>query len=37
MEAAILDTEEFQTEDVKSYNHAKIIYRTLKILSRFDD
>jgi Uma2 family endonuclease len=34
---AILETEEYQTEDIMSYNHAKITYRLAKSLSRFDD
>lgn len=29
--------EEFQTEDIMSYNHAKITYRLAKTLSRYDD
>jgi len=33
----ILEIEEFQTEDVTSYNHAKITYRLAKILSRYDE
>ena len=30
------EVEEFQTEDVMSYNHAKITYRLAKNLSRYD-
>lgn len=29
--------EEFQTEDVMSYNHAKLTYRLTKTLSRYDE
>jgi Uma2 family endonuclease len=37
MEPIVFDeVEEFQTEDVKSYNHAKITYRLAKNLSRYD-
>ncbi len=36
---AVLDVpfEEFQTEDIMSYNHAKITYRLAKSLSRYDE
>jgi Uma2 family endonuclease len=34
---AVLEIEEFQTEDIMSYNHAKITYRLAKTLSRFDE
>ena len=37
MEKAVLELEEFQTEDIMSYNHAKIIYRLTKILSQYDE
>jgi Uma2 family endonuclease len=37
METAVLELEEFQTEDIMSYNHAKITYRLTKMLSRFDE
>lgn len=38
METASFDLiEEFQTEDIMSYNHAKIIYRLTKTLSRYDE
>ncbi|MDZ7898765.1 MAG: Uma2 family endonuclease [Arcicella sp.] len=37
METAVLELEEFQTEDIMSYNHAKITYRLAKTLSRFDE
>ena len=33
----ILAIEEFQTEDIMSYNHAKITYRLAKTLSRYDE
>jgi Uma2 family endonuclease len=37
MESIVFDEiEEFQTEDVMSYNHAKITYRLAKNLSRYD-
>ncbi len=37
MESIVFDeVEEFQTEDVMSYNHAKITYRLAKNLSRYD-
>ncbi len=29
--------EEFQTEDIMSYNHSKITYRLAKTLSRYDE
>ena len=35
--ATVLEIEEFQTEDVMSYNHAKITYRLTKMLSRYDE
>ncbi len=34
---AVLEIEEFQTEDIMSYNHAKITYRLTKTLSRYDE
>jgi Uma2 family endonuclease len=38
METAVLDLiEEFQTEDIMSYNHAKLTYRLTKSLSQYDD
>ena len=37
MEKAVLELEEFQTEDIMSYNHAKITYRLTKILSQYDE
>jgi Uma2 family endonuclease len=37
MESIVFDeVEEFQTEDVMSYNHAKITYRLAKNLSHYD-
>ena len=36
METAVLELEEFQTEDIMSHNHAKITYRLTKILSQHD-
>jgi Uma2 family endonuclease len=38
MESIVFDEiEEFQTEDIMSYNHAKITYRLAKSLSRYDE
>ena len=34
---AILEIPEFQTEDIMSYNHAKITYRLTKMLSHYDE
>lgn len=33
----ILEIDEFQTEDIMSYNHSKITYRLAKTLSRYDE
>jgi Uma2 family endonuclease len=33
----LMIAEEFQTEDVISYNHAKLTYRLAKSLSRYDE
>jgi Uma2 family endonuclease len=33
----VSEIEEFQTEDVMSYNHSKITYRLAKTLSRYDE
>lgn len=35
--SAIEVSEEFQTEDINSYNHAKLTYRLTKNLSRYDE
>jgi Uma2 family endonuclease len=32
-----LEIDEFQTEDIMSYNHSKITYRLAKTLSRYDE
>jgi len=37
METVVLETEEFQTEDIMSYNHAKLTYRLTKMLSKYDE
>ena len=38
MESTVFgEIEEFQTEDIMSYNHAKITYRLTKMLSRYDE
>jgi Uma2 family endonuclease len=33
----ILEVEEFETEDIMSYNHSKITYRLAKTLGRYDE
>jgi Uma2 family endonuclease len=38
MESTVFgEIEEFQTEDIMSYNHAKITYRLTKMLSQYDE